>query len=102
MSLDADVIVDRRRLRRKLTFWRVLAIVVIALGIAWAAVAASKRLGFAGTGAYIARVTIEGLIRDDRERVRAARSALALVVGARRHRPCRQPRRHHRWLGAAL
>ena len=26
MSLDADTIVDRRRMRRKLTFWRVLAI----------------------------------------------------------------------------
>ncbi len=28
MSLDADSIVDRRRLRRKLTFWRVAAVVV--------------------------------------------------------------------------
>ena len=26
MSLDADLIVDRRRMRRKLTFWRVLAV----------------------------------------------------------------------------
>ena len=31
MSLDADTIVDRRRMRRKLTFWRVLA-VLIAIG----------------------------------------------------------------------
>ena len=37
MSLDADLIVDRRRMRRKLTFWRVLAIVVIVLAIAGAA-----------------------------------------------------------------
>ncbi len=28
MSLDSDVIVDRRRIRRKLTFWRVVAAVV--------------------------------------------------------------------------
>ena len=28
MSLDSDVIVDRRRIRRKLTFWRVFAAVV--------------------------------------------------------------------------
>ena len=28
MSLDADTIVDRRRMRRKLTFWRVLAVLV--------------------------------------------------------------------------
>ena len=29
MSLDSDVIVDRRRIRRKLTFWRVFAAVLI-------------------------------------------------------------------------
>ncbi len=28
MSLDSDVIVDRRRMRRKLTFWRVIATLV--------------------------------------------------------------------------
>ena len=28
MSLDSDVIVDRRRIRRKLTFWRVVAALV--------------------------------------------------------------------------
>ena len=28
MSLDSDVIVDRRRIRRKLTFWRVAAVAV--------------------------------------------------------------------------
>ena len=28
MSLDSDVIVDRRRIRRKLTFWRAFAAVV--------------------------------------------------------------------------
>ena len=36
MSLDADAIVDRRRMRRKLTFWRVapLLVVLVAIGIA--------------------------------------------------------------------
>ena len=28
MSLDADQIVDRRRMRRKLTFWRVLTVLI--------------------------------------------------------------------------
>ena len=41
MSLDADTIVDRRRMRRKLTFWRVFA-VFIAIG-ALVAVAAVLR-----------------------------------------------------------
>jgi len=84
MSLDADLIVDRRRMRRKLTFWRGLAIVVIVLVIIGAAVQVSDRTGFAGAGAYIARVTIKGLIRDDQERVqqldRLARSSSARAV----------------------
>ena len=70
MSLDADLIVDRRRLRRKLTFWRVLAIAIIVLGIAGAAGFASNRFGLTGVRPYIARVTISGLIRGDQERVR--------------------------------
>ncbi|MGP0082287.1 MAG: signal peptide peptidase SppA, partial [Steroidobacteraceae bacterium] len=84
MSLDADLIVDRRRMRRKLTFWRVLAIVIVALAVIGAAVQVSDRTGFAGAGAYIARVTIKGLIRDDQERVqqldRLARSSTARAV----------------------
>ncbi|MET0575119.1 MAG: signal peptide peptidase SppA, partial [Mesorhizobium sp.] len=33
MAIRADDIIDRRRLRRKLTFWRIAAIVVAALAI---------------------------------------------------------------------
>jgi len=84
MSLDADLIVDRRRMRRKLTFWRVFAIVIFALAVIGAAVQVSDRTGFAGAGAHIARVTIKGLIRDDQERVqqldRLARSSTARAV----------------------
>src|ERR1700723_3576308 len=86
MSLDADLIVDRRRMRRKLTFWRVLAIAVIILAIAGMAAAWSNRTGFAGAGSYIARVTIKGLIRDDEERVKQldklaqSSSARAVIV----------------------
>jgi len=84
MSLDADLIVDRRRMRRKLAFWRVFAVVVIALGIAAVAALASRRVGFYGVGPYIARVTISGLIRGDQERVeqldRLSRSTLARAV----------------------
>jgi protease-4 len=84
MSLDADLIVDRRRMRRKLTFWRVIAIGVIVLAIAGAAALGSNRAGFTGVRPYIARVTIEGLIRGDRDRVQAidrlTRSSLARAV----------------------
>jgi protease-4 len=84
MSLDADLIVDRRRMRRKLTFWRVIAIGVIVLAVASVAALGSNRAGFTGVRPYIARVTIEGLIRGDRDRVQAidrlARSSLARAV----------------------
>jgi protease-4 len=84
MSLYADLIVDRRRLRRKLTFWRVLAIVLVVIGIAGATAMGSNRLGFTGVRPYIARVTITGLIRGDRDRVeqldRLSRSTMARAV----------------------
>jgi protease-4 len=74
MSLDADTIVDRRRMRRKLTFWRVTAVLI---GIA-AMVAIGAALRVPGTdmltgqaGPAIARVNINGLIRTDQERVEA-------------------------------
>jgi len=69
MSLDADLIVDRRRMRRKLTFWRVVAIVLIVFAIGVVAAVLGNRSGFV-SGPYIARVTVTGLIRDDDERVR--------------------------------
>src|ERR1700716_3581986 len=74
MSLDADTIVDRRRMRRKLTFWRVLAIVlaigaVVALGVPLRVPGTSLLTG--QPGGAIARVTITGLIRSDQERVEA-------------------------------
>jgi protease-4 len=84
MSLDADLIVDRRRLRRKLTFWRVIAVALIVLGIAGVAALASNRFGLVGVRPYIARVTISGLIRGDQERVeeldRLGRSSMARAV----------------------
>jgi protease IV len=74
MSLDADTIVDRRRMRRKLTFWRAFA-VLLAIGVVLAVVAALRAPGEGvlpgATGASISRVTITGLIRSDRERVEA-------------------------------
>ena len=72
MSLDADQIVDRRRMRRKLTFWRVIATLVVIAGIVGGAVA-MRRGGptLHGPGGSIARITIQGLIRSDQQRVEA-------------------------------
>lgn len=68
MSLDADQIVERRRLRRKVTFWRTLGVLAVVGAIAVAiGVATSDQIS---TGSpHVARVVIGGLIRNDRERV---------------------------------
>jgi protease IV len=87
MSLDADQIVDRRRMRRKLTFWRILA-VVLAIGavIGLGAAARTPGLGLLSgqPGASIARISITGLILSDQERVEAldrlARSRAKAVI----------------------
>src|SRR6266566_3165963 len=74
MSLDADTIVDRRRMRRKLTFWRVCAVILAigAVGAAGAALRAPGTEAWIGSPAgSIARVTITGLIRNDMQRVEA-------------------------------
>lgn len=85
MSLDSDVIVDRRRIRRKLTFWRVVAALgVIAAVVAVGVLASPASRAITGSNA-IARVKIDGLIRSDQTRVEALErleksSAAAVIV----------------------
>jgi protease IV len=86
MSLDSDVIVDRRRLRRKLTFWRVAAVLIAIAALAVAGLVLSPRgtAVLSATGS-IARVNIEGLIRSNQERTEALErlgnsSAAAVIV----------------------
>ena len=84
MSLDADTIVDRRRMRRKLTFWRVVAFIVAIAAIGAVAATVTRSGPDFVQGAYTARVTIRGLIRNDQERVQAldrlARSSARAVI----------------------
>jgi protease IV len=86
MSLDADLIVDRRRMRRKLTFWRVVTVLIAIVAVVGAGVAFSNRGALTGgPGGTIARVNIEGLIRGSRERTEALKrlaesNAKAVIV----------------------
>src|SRR5258708_18967505 len=72
MWFDSDVIVGRRRIRRKLTFWRVVAALAAIAAIAAVGVLATPGgRGALTSSGSIARVNIEGLIRSDNDRVEA-------------------------------
>jgi protease-4 len=86
MSFDADLIVDRRRMRRKLTFWRVVTVLVVIVAVVGAGLAFSNRGAITGgPGGSIARINIEGLIRSSRDRSEALKrlaesNAKAVIV----------------------
>lgn len=62
--MDNATIADRRQLRRKLTFWRIAAVVIALAGIFIAASWGRKDMGAVD---HIARVKISGIIQDDAE-----------------------------------
>ena len=67
MANRADDIIDRRRLRRKLTFWRVAALLLVAAAVvAGSSWLLRDRLGGAGIN-HIAKLKIEGTITEDDE-----------------------------------
>ena len=66
MALEADALIDRRHLKRRLLFWRVLAVCALVL----AALVAIPHHGGLG-GAHIARYTISGVIGGGHEQIEA-------------------------------
>lgn len=64
MALDADYLIDRRRLKRRLGWWRFSAIVV-AVALVGVAVGKVAGIGFAGidSGDHIARLSIDGIVQ---------------------------------------
>ena len=61
--MDPDAILDRRRLKRRLVFWRVFAALAV---MALIAIGIGK---FISRGdIHIARLSIDGFIAEDRER----------------------------------
>ncbi|PZQ17234.1 MAG: signal peptide peptidase SppA [Ancylobacter novellus] len=70
MPLDADAILDRRSLRRRLAFWRIGAIGLVAVAIVVGALAygVGRDRAEGPRGAHIAKVAISGVIFDDEKR----------------------------------
>lgn len=68
MSLDADLLLDRVRLKRRLVWWRVGAIVLL-VGV----LLLSARIGVGGhgtlSGPHLVRLRVDGVIAEDRKRL---------------------------------
>jgi protease-4 len=62
MSLETDLIIDRRRLGRRLAFWRTLAVLAV---VACVLVALRPVIGHGIGGVYVARLPVDGVITDD-------------------------------------
>src|SRR5205823_2208142 len=67
-----DLLLDRRRLKRRLFFWRVVTVAAVAIALG----AALRASGFIPTRTHLARVTVSGIITEDRK-LNQAVSALA-------------------------
>lgn len=89
MVADAEMIADRRRLRRRLTLWRVLAFGALIVAVATAGLVASRGssgLMAAAGGAQIARISVSGFIAGDQRmadllrRVGESNSVAGVVV----------------------
>ena len=74
MALDADYLIDRRRLKRRLGWWRIAAIVV-AVVLVGVAVGKFTGINFAGIdrGDHIARLSIDGIVQLDSLQLAAIR-----------------------------
>jgi protease-4 len=68
VGLEADLLLDRRRLKRRLFFWRVLAVL---LGVAVVALATGARMTSFGESRHIERVSVTGVITENRKLIDA-------------------------------
>ena len=67
MSLETDLLLDRRRLMRRLLFWRLLAVIAVLAAV----VVALPEVGVKPVeSAHVARLTVSGLITEDPKLVR--------------------------------
>jgi protease-4 len=63
VSLETDLLLDRRRLKRRLFFWRGFAVLAVLAAVLVAL--RGERVGF--EGARVERVVVSGIITQDRK-----------------------------------
>ena len=62
MSLETDLLIDRQRLKRRLSVWRVVAVIAVVVAI----LAGIGRSGLMPVGRHVERVSVSGIITEDR------------------------------------
>jgi len=67
MVLDAESVIDRRRLKRRLTAWRIAAVAFGLLLLGVFVLSDQNMAGPTGILPHVARVTVSGIITDDRK-----------------------------------
>jgi protease-4 len=69
MTLETETVLDRRRLRRRLSLWRTLAVLAGLLAIGLILFSSGERTGLTERR-QIARVSLEGIITEDRDQLK--------------------------------
>lgn len=69
MTFETETVLDRRRLRRRLSLWRGFAIVAGLIAFGVLAFRSADRLGLT-ENRQIARISVEGLITEDRDQLK--------------------------------
>jgi protease-4 len=86
MTTDAEAIADRNRLRRKLSFWRVVGILALILTVGILGYVAANRFGLVEGRPHIARISVNGFIAGNQrladlmERVGKSSAVSGVVV----------------------
>jgi protease-4 len=69
MTFDTETVLDRRRLRRRVSLWRALAVLAALLAFGLLVFASTEGAGLT-EGRQIARVSVEGIITENRDQLR--------------------------------
>jgi protease-4 len=71
MALDVDLLLDRRRLKRRLILWRTLAVIAGVIAV----LAGLRGAGLGGGLPHIARLNVNGIITEDHKLLDAVHAA---------------------------
>ncbi len=75
MSINADDIIDRRRLRKKVSFWRIATFIILGLALLSMIAFGANKAGLSSASAdHIARVSITGVITNDKPMLKLLKS----------------------------